>query len=185
MSQSIPKVLGRLRSWVDHPLYNAAWFQVTWFACVLGREVWLPLSVFLLILHGLSLRSPAAEARQLLPLALIGFGADTVLSLAGVFEFSTSIPPTWLFILWLAFAVAIPRSFKFFHSRLVLAAVLGGIVVPLNYLIGAELGAVAIPLGTSATLSVLIPVWAMLFPSLCWLAARQYVPVTQVEVTES
>jgi hypothetical protein len=53
-----------------------------------------------------------------------------------------------------------------------LAAALGGIAVPFNYMVGAGLGAVSLPLGSTLTVVILVAVWACLLPLLYRISHR-------------
>ena len=120
---------------IDTFWFNAAWFQATWFCCVLGREPWVPVALLSLALHFYLVADRAGEFRRLLPVAMAGITVDVVLTLTGVFDFDAStIVPLWLIVLWWVFAAAIYRSFAKIGQPLWLAAVLGGIAVPFNYM---------------------------------------------------
>ena len=158
---------------VDRFWFNAVWFQATWFCCVLGREPWVPVGLLSLAVHFFLVADRSVEFRRLLPVAMTGFGVDLVLTIAGVFDFETAtIVPAWLMVLWWVFAAALYRSFAKIGQSLWLAAVLGGIAVPFNYLVGAGLGAVSLPLGSAQTAVVLVAVWAFLLPLLYRISHR-------------
>ena len=145
---------------VDRFWFNAVWFQATWFCCVLGREAWAPIALLSLVLHFFLVESVPAEFRRLLPVALTGIAVDVMLTVLGVFDFSVAtLVPLWLIILWWVFAAAIYRSFAKIGQSLWLAAVLGGIAVPFNYMVGAGFGAVSLPNGNTVTVAILVAVW--------------------------
>lgn len=162
---------------VDTVWFNAVWFQATWFCCVIGREAWLPVALLSLALHFALVDDRIAELRRLWPIAAIGIAVDVVLTLAGVFVFeAVFIVPMWLVALWWVFAAALYRSFAKIGQSLWLAAVLGGIAVPLNYRVGAGLGAVSLPYGELMSLTVLVAVWSLLLPLLYWVSQRLSAP---------
>jgi len=153
--------------------FNALWFQATWGLCVLGRESLLPVAMLSLALHFFLVDDWLAEFRRLLPIATLGIAVDTLLTLAGVFVFDVStVVPLWLVVLWWVFAAALYRSFAKIGRSLWLAALLGGIGVPFNYFVGAGLGAVALPLGDTLTIAVLVGIWAILLPLLYRISHR-------------
>ena len=120
-----------------------------------------------LALHFFLVEDRSAEARRLFPVAAAGIGVDVLLTLAGVFDFgAATLVPFWLIVLWWVFAAAIYRSFAKIGQSLWLAAVLGGIAVPFNYMVGAGFGAVFLPLGTTVSTAVLVAVWIVLLPVL-------------------
>ncbi len=165
---------------LENPLYNGAWFQLTWFSCVLGREAWLPLSLALVAIHFLLIQNPTQELRRLAPVIALGIGVDSALSMLGVFDFEGSlIVPAWLCLLWIAFATTLNRALAAFGRWWFLAAVVGGLGVPFNYGVGAKFGAVSLPLSPWLTAVVLIAIWAILLPGFYRLAKRK-MPVTEV-----
>jgi hypothetical protein len=98
---------------------------------------------------------------------------DVTLTLAGVFDFdSATIVPGWLIALWWVFAAALYRSFAKIGQSTWLAAVLGGIAVPFNYMVGAGLGAVTLPMGEMFSVSVLVAIWVFLLPLLYRISHR-------------
>lgn len=170
MERQIIKSL-RERALTERVWFNAIWFQTTWFACVLGRDGWLPLILTLLGLHFLLVANAPAELRRIAPIALVGIAVDTLLSVGGVFDFGPGIVlPSWLVMLWLAFATTLNRSLALLGRYRWVAAVIGGIVVPANYAVGARLGAVEFPLSPAVTALALVMIWALLLPMLYQLA---------------
>ena len=158
---------------VDTFLFNAVWFQATWFCCVLGREPWVPVALLSLALHFYLVSDRGLEFRRLLPVALTGIAVDVMLTVLGVFDFSVAtLVPLWLIILWWVFAAAVYRSFAKIGQSLWLAAVLGVIAVPFNYMVGAGLGAVSLPYGNTVTVAILVAVWAVLLPLLYRISQR-------------
>ena len=158
---------------VDRFWFNAVWFQATWFCCVLGREPWVPVALLSLALHFFLVDDRLGEARKLLPVAAAGITVDVLLTLAGVFDFGVAtLVPLWLIVLWWVFAAAIYRSFAKIGQSLWLAAILGGVAVPFNYMVGAGLGAVSLPLGTTVSAVVLVAVWVALLPILYRISHR-------------
>ena len=152
---------------VDTFWFNAVWFQATWFCCVLGREPWVPVALLSLALHFYLVSDRGPEFLRLLPVAMAGIGVDVMLTLVGVFDFgSATIVPLWLIVLWWVFAAALYRSFAKIGQSMWLAAVLGGIAVPFNYMVGAGLGAVSLPLGEMLSVAVLVAIWIVLLPLL-------------------
>ena len=158
---------------VDTVWFNAVWFQCTWFCCVLGRDAWVPLALLSLGLHFALVEERFFEFKRLLPVAMTGLAADLLLTVMGVFDFDVvTIVPAWLIVLWWVFAAALYRSFAKIGQAWWLAALLGGVAVPFNYMVGAGLGAVSLPLGESATIAILICVWTLLLPVLYRISHR-------------
>jgi hypothetical protein len=133
----------------------------------------LPVALLSLALHFYLVSDRGLEFRRLLPVALVGVGVDVTLTLAGVFDFgSATIVPGWLIALWWVFAAALYRSFAKIGQSMWLAAVLGGIAVPFNYMVGAGVGAVTLPMGEMFSVSVLVAIWVFLLPLLYRISHR-------------
>ncbi|MEM7277293.1 MAG: DUF2878 domain-containing protein [Pseudomonadota bacterium] len=90
--------------------------------------------------------------------------------------FSSALPPPWIIGLWALFAISLTRSLAWMQTRLLLAATVGGLIVPASYLAGAALGAAAIPAPLPFFLLQAIG-WAILLPGLLWIA-RNFVTQT-------
>ena len=147
--------------------FNAIWFQTTWFCAVLGRESLLPLTAALIALHLVLVPDRGKEFRQLAAVGAVGIGVDAFLSVSGVFVFPNGeLIPLWLCGLWLAFATTFTRSLSFLGNKPLLAVLAGAIVVPINYGIGARLGAVEFGYSLPVSFGTMAAVWAILLPSL-------------------
>ncbi len=164
--------LNRLRALglTERTWFNAIWFQSTWFFCVLGREMWLPAALTMVGMHFLLVDSARRELKRLAPLIAIGIVVDSLLSAVGIFDFGGVLIPSWLCVLWIAFAAAIPRALAVFGRHPIIAALVGGIGVPFNYAAGAQFGAVTLPLDPLITGAILVSVWTVLLPALYWIA---------------
>ena len=152
--------------------FNALWFQATWFSAVLGRDTLLPLTLCLLILHLMLVGNTHRELRQLLSVAFVGISADASLSYIGLFQFEGNVlVPLWLCCLWLGFASTLPRSLSYLGKRPLLASLVGGVAMPLNYWAGQKLGAVQFSYSLPVTLGAMAMIWAVLLPCLYQLTA--------------
>jgi len=91
-------------------LTNAVLFQVGWLACVLGGDsLWLLLALAVLVIHLGWISSWAEEGRLILSVVLVGTAVDSLLRVAGVFEFQDLSPliPLWLMLLWALLATTL------------------------------------------------------------------------------
>lgn len=163
-----PQLLTRIRALglTEKVWFNALWFQITWFLCVIGRDTWLPAAIAMVVLHFLLVAKPKLEATELAPVVALGVVVDALLSGFGVYDFSGALIPLWLCILWIAFATTLTRALAVFGKNRWIAAVVGGLGVPFNYAVGAKLGAVAFPMEPLTTGMVLVALWAVLMPGL-------------------
>lgn len=161
----------------ERPWFNALWFQTTWFCTVLGRDALLPLSLALIALHLWLVPRRGRELAQLALLGGIGISLDTALSLTGVFVFADNvILPAWLACLWLAFVTTPGRGLAFLAPYPWLIALVGGLLVPLNYLAGEKLGAVTFGVATWQALGIMAIGWSLLLPALYYLHRRLFKP---------
>ncbi len=102
-------------------------FQVGWFACVVGAAnelaaLGLLVAVVVLGLHLYLSSAPAAEARLLIIVGVLGGVVDTLQALAGVFYFYNDIAPdwlapAWLIALWMVFATTLRSSLSWLAGR--------------------------------------------------------------------
>lgn len=183
MTQASPSInpLSRIRNigLVNRPWFNAIWFQSTWFICVLGREPWLPLALVMIAIHFAMVSYPRQEFVALAPVTAAGIIVDAALSRFGVYDFGSELIPVWLCLLWVAFATTLPRALSPLGKNRWIAAVVGGVGVPFNYAVGAEMGAVSLPLEPWLTAAILIPIWSALLPMLYLMSTPLKVPAKQ------
>jgi hypothetical protein len=138
-------VLGMSKFW------NFVFFQLGWFACVLGaashQVLWAVLFTLAYIaFHIWRLDDPKDSFHLLLRALIYGVMADTLLVQLGYLSFqdawpSPSLSPIWMWVLWLLVATTINGSLSWLRGRPVLGAVLGGICGPLSYEAGIRMGA--------------------------------------------
>ena len=160
--------------------FNALWLQALWFCVVLGRDLLLPLSLLLLVLHIWLAGDSRGELRQLLIVGGVGIAVDAVLGVAGVFIFAGGVlVPLWLCCLWLGFAAVLGRSLAWLAARPAVCSVAGAIAFPLNYWAGQRLGAVEFGYSLPLTLAVLALTWSVILPIMFWLTARLLAPAAR------
>jgi hypothetical protein len=157
---------------VEKTWFNAIWFQLTWFSCVLGRDDWMLLTAALVAFHYAAVANIRLELSRVLPCAALGIGADFTLSLTGVYDFGDALFPLWMVCLWFVFPTVLPRAMAFLAETRWRAVVLGAIA-PANYLAGAKFGAVSLPLGDAITMAILVPLWMIMLPLMVRFSQRQ------------
>ena len=157
-------------------LTNAALFQVTWFACVIGgaagESLWGFAGVLALLGYSWYAGLIQRDLRVLLVLGLTGFAIDTVWITLGILDFGgEGLAPSWIVALWLGFGLTVNHSMGWLRQKPLLAAGLAALFAPVTYLAGARLGAVEItnPLG----LALISGTWAIMFLLLFSAAAEQ------------
>ncbi|MEE4108652.1 MAG: DUF2878 domain-containing protein [Halieaceae bacterium] len=149
-------------------LVNFAWYQLLWFAAVLGKTAALPLLALLVLLHLLLVEKRSAELALMLGAAALGSCLDLALTVAGFYRFdeAESALPAWLPLIWMGFAGTMRYSLAFMVARPRLLTLAAAIFAPLTYLAAARLGAVSFPLGAPATALVIGLSWWLVTPLL-------------------
>lgn len=162
-------------------LTNFALFQLGWFACVLGGAwgwPWIGVSFVAMatLWHLRVVANPRNEAVLLAVAVVIGTLVDSLLPAAGWVAYPSGqlhpmMAPVWIIALWVLFAGTLNMSMKWLRDRYLLALLFGAIGSPMSYFAGSRLGAVTLvdPVMALAAQSLL---WAIVLPSLVWLAGR-------------
>jgi hypothetical protein len=161
---------------------NMLWMQALWFGAVIGaakQQLWLA-PVLLMGFAFWELRPGRrvyGDFQLMLVAVLIGLILDTTWVRLGWLEFAASWAfseraPLWILLLWAGLALTLNHSLAWLQSRLVLAALLGGVSSPLSYLAAARLGAVTIVTESGVWLVGLGLSWAVALPLLLWLASH-------------
>lgn len=151
----------------QHIVLNAAVFQLAWLACVIGGSL-VAIAVTLAVV-ALHLKTVPARKREFMFLtrcAVIGFICDLALIQAGVMNSGGNLPPLWLTSLWVLFGTTVGYALRFFHGRLVLGIIGGGVFAPLSYFGGARLADVSLLEPVWAALLIIGLLWAVIFPLL-------------------
>lgn len=149
---------------------NLAGFQLAWWCAILMGDQGLLILSLLLVLHLMFHHSPRSELILILGCGALGFTIDMVLTLFGVFNFGTLLPPLWLLLLWFCFAATLRQSLSLFQNRLKLAAMCGGVAGALTYIAAARLDAVMLGIAEFSLFLLLTLIWTFLFPLLVWLS---------------
>ncbi len=163
-----------------HVLANAVAFKGVWAAAILGAanlSPWLGVWAAAAVLTGhlFAVPNKHQELRLVLLTALIGFSTDSLFAAAGLLQYTSGQPaswlaPVWIFGLWVGFGTTLNVAFRWLHNRWTLATILGAVSGPLSYFAGAKMGAVSFADTTLAMIS-LSATWSVLLPSLLALAS--------------
>ena len=139
------------RTWTS--LLNYGLFQAGWFVCVLGAAAahpWIAAAVGLLLVlvHLTLVRNFARESLLLLASLLLGLLVDGIHIRTGVLTFPIggfhpALPPAWILVLWLQFAMSLHYSLGWLNGRYILGALLGSVSGALAYWAGVRFGAAA------------------------------------------
>lgn len=147
-------------------LQNAALFQVTWFACVIGgaagTAVWGALALAALAAATLRRGTLGADLILAGAAAAVGFLLDTLWIRLGILDFAGDrVAPLWIVLMWAAVALTVHHSLSVLKARPWLGGALAGATAPLCYLGGERLGAVSVVVPVQ--LAVVAAVWMLLF----------------------
>ena len=158
-------------------IYNAAAYQIAWFAGILGAahgyaSAGTAIAVGVAALHLAVQRPRAGELKLIACAAAVGVAHDAVLMHLGFVDFtpagwSEPWPPYWMVGLWVAFATTLNHSMRWFMQRPwrgIAAGVLGG---PLAYLAGARLGALSLSEFAVPAIAVTFGLAMTVFLALC------------------
>ena len=180
-------------------LWNVASLNIGWFACVLAAADgynWLgPLVVAgLIAVHLALVPARRRELATLLAAAVFGYTIDSLMVLAGVFDFpaqaQAGAPSTiWMVALWVNFATALNLVLHWLQGRYTIAVLLGAIGGPMAYFGGTQFGALEAAVTLPVFLAVVSAQWAIAMPLVVLGANRigrrvgQPVPVEAKAVT--
>ncbi|WP_051219606.1 DUF2878 domain-containing protein [Oceanobacter kriegii] len=142
-------------------ILNIAMFQLVWFACILGGNLWALAVTPLLVLWHRTLLQPG-EWQLITAYLLAGAVLDTLLIGSGQLQLANHqgpLLPYWLWLLWGAFATTLLHSLHWLVLRRNALIVAGGLLAPLSYYTGAQLQQATL---TTLGLLVIGLQWAML-----------------------
>jgi len=132
-------------------VWNFIFFQVGWFACVLGaangQAFWAVLATLLYVLiHVWQSEDKKAEGILLFKVFILGVSADSLIMNMGFLGFNDVWPsqylsPAWMWALWVLVASTMNGSLSWLKGKPILGAALGAIAGPLSYEAGMKLGA--------------------------------------------
>src|SRR5699024_10707671 len=88
-------------------------FQGFWWVAVLGENSGISLLIALLALYSIASLTRRTDLK-VLPLALLGWALDGLLTLVGVFSFTAW--PLWLGLLWLGFVLTLGHSLRWLRG---------------------------------------------------------------------
>lgn len=155
-------------------LLNALGFNVIWLACIFYGNTYVFISVCLLLLHMIFVKSRQKELITVAIVSLSGIFIDSILTHAGIYSFDSTVKtfvaiPFWLIILWFAFAATLNHSFSFLYRHIGLRLLVGIIFIPLSYFYGYQLNAVSFGYSVIHTIALLSLVWGISLPTIFYL----------------
>jgi hypothetical protein len=162
---------------------NYLLYQVGWFACILGAawgHAWAGTCLGLLVVaaHLTLARRRRDELDLALWTAAIGVAVDTTQIGLGTLRFDAGtivawLPPPWLVVIWMQFAMTFHYSLRWLNGRPSRAALFGGVGGPLAFYAGRQLGVVDLHPDLWPSLMSLAVLWSLAMPASMWLSGRQ------------
>ncbi len=144
-------------------MINLLGFNLSWFGLVYWGDIFIPISLLLLILHLYFYGHKNNELLLVLFVTMIGVFVDSLLQYFNIFIFESSFHiPLWLLTLWACFAATICHSLNFLSRSRILQILVGAFIAPLSYVAGFKLNAVDFTLSVASTYLILSGIWAIL-----------------------
>lgn len=145
-------------------LIVSTWFQILWFAAILGRYDWQSLVLCLVVITLLvSLYKGVIHWSKVALVVTVGVVVDFSNYSMGLFQFEQTQFPLWLFALWLIFAwyaaFLVPLLSQY---PLLFVSIVGGIAGTLSYVAGEKLGAVSFGLPIFSMAALLLIEWTLI-----------------------
>ncbi|AXY00787.1 DUF2878 domain-containing protein [Vibrio alfacsensis] len=145
-------------------LLASTWFQLCWFAAVLGTYQWQWLTLILTLVTLIyCIRADAHSLKSISFITVTGLVLDTINQQFSILVFSTQWLPVWLLCLWVMF------SWYSYQLKSILyrfpkpyVSLIGGIGGTMSYFAGFKLQAVEFGFSTSVTLAILFAQWCVM-----------------------
>jgi hypothetical protein len=150
-------------------------FKVSWLALVIYQsEAAIPVLVIIVLRVAIWTAIVSSLAIMITTL-VVGITMDLLLLVGGILKFPGNMMPFWLILLWLSFAITLPRGF-FAISRLhpAFQSIAGSAAGCIGYYAGYLLGAVNFGYSLLVCLGTISFLWMLLVPFLFWIDKAVY-----------
>ncbi|WP_425669633.1 DUF2878 domain-containing protein [Vibrio owensii] len=139
----------------------STWFQLCWFAAVLGTYQWQWVTLFLTLATLLyCLKTDASSLKSIGVIVMVGLVLDTLNQQLSVFVFPTPWLPVWLFCLWVLFSwYAYQLKSILYRFPKTYVSIVGGFGGTASYFAGYKLQAVEFGFSVGTTLMILFVEW--------------------------
>ncbi|HDM8221939.1 TPA: DUF2878 domain-containing protein [Vibrio campbellii] len=139
----------------------STWFQLCWFAAVLGTYQWQWVTLFLTLATLLyCLKTDASSLKSIGVIVTIGLVLDTLNQQLSVFVFPTLWLPVWLLCLWVLFSwYAYQLKSILYRFPKIYVSIVGGLGGTASYFAGYKLQAVEFGFSVGITLMILLAEW--------------------------
>jgi len=162
-------------------ILNFVFFQIGWFATVLGAANGMPwagplVTAAIVAIHLFAVQRPRAELTLILISGLIGAVLDSLLVVLGLVAYPAgmvidNMAPYWIVTMWMLFATTLNLSLAWLKPHKLIGTAFGLIGGPLAYYTGAKLGGIEL-LDFNGAMIALALVWGSVVPLLLVLAER-------------
>ena len=157
-------------------LINLVLFQVGWFVCVVGGDIYaVAFTLIALFIHNWLVLSDPAEWKLIGVVVVVGCLWDLLMVQAGVIHFGDPTLlgiPVWLVCLWLLFATTFMHALFWMSRHLPLAMVFAALMGPASYWLGSNLTNAEFGPPLLTSLLFMSVGWALLFPCGMYYAGR-------------
>jgi len=157
-------------------LINLALFQIGWFVCVVGGDIYaVAFTLAALIIHNWWVLNSPAEWKLIGIVVVVGCLWDALMAQSGVISYSAPILfgiPVWLVCLWFLFATTFMHALFWMNRHLPLAMIFAAVMGPASYWLGSNLTDAELGLPILTSLLVMAIGWALLFPCGIYYAGR-------------
>ncbi|MHA2713687.1 DUF2878 domain-containing protein [Vibrio owensii] len=139
----------------------STWFQLCWFAAVLGTYQWQWVTLFLTLATLLyCLKTDASSLKSIGVIVTIGLVLDTLNQQLSVFVFPSLWLPVWLLCLWVLFSwYAYQLKSILYRFPKTYVSIVGGLGGTASYFAGYKLQAVEFGFSVGTTLMILFVEW--------------------------
>ncbi|OUU80905.1 MAG: hypothetical protein CBC38_00175 [Gammaproteobacteria bacterium TMED78] len=162
-------------------IINFLFFQLGWFACVVGaaNNLYLlgPIVVFFVVFFYLARSiNPVKELFFVLIVSLIGLLWENFIIILEVLEYRSNnivigFAPLWIVAMWASFSTTIKISLSWLNRKIYLLFIFGFFGGPLSFYAGESLGGV-IFLDRALGYTLLAVGWSIMFPLLFYISNK-------------
>lgn len=142
-------------------LIASIWFQLCWFAAVLGTQQWQWLTVGATVVTlAYCCKTEISSLKRIAAILVVGVMLDTVNQQFSILAFPTQWLPIWLLCLWFLFPwYAYQLKPVLYRFPKIYVSVVGGLGGAGSYFAGYKLQAVEFGLSTGITFAILFLEW--------------------------
>ena len=157
-------------------LINLVLFQIGWFVCVMGGDIYAVIfTIAALLIHNWLVLSNSVEWKLIGIVVIVGCLWDMLMAQTGVIHYGDTLLlgiPLWLVCLWMLFATTFMHGLFWMNRHLPLAVIFAAVLGPASYWLGSNLTDAELGLPLMTSLLIMAVGWAALFPCGIYYAGR-------------